>query len=156
MFEIRRYAPALADEWNQFVAASKNGTFLFDRRYMDYHSDRFTDHSLMIYRRGKLYAVLPANVDGDTLYSHQGLTYGGLLMNERTTAAEVVDIFRLLNATLREEGIRKVVYKAVPWIYHKQPAEEDLYAIFEVCKATLAVRNLSSTIRCLLPKNMGR
>ena len=156
MFEIRRYAPALADEWNQFVAASKNGTFLFDRRYMDYHSDRFTDHSLMIYRRGKLYAVLPANVDGDTLYSHQGLTYGGLLMNERTTAAEVVDIFRLLNATLREEGIRKVVYKAVPWIYHKQPAEEDLYAFFEVCKATLAVRNLSSTIRCDSPNKWYR
>ena len=41
MFEIKRYTPEQADEWNQFVAASKNGTFLFDRRYMDYHADRF-------------------------------------------------------------------------------------------------------------------
>jgi hypothetical protein len=143
--EIRRYAPAFADEWNQFVAASKNGTFLFDRRYMDYHSDRFSDHSLMIFRRGKLYALLPANVDGDTLYSHQGLTYGGLLMDERATAAEVVEIFKLLNAMLRSEGIRKIVYKPVPWIYHQQPAEEDLYAIVEVCDVRLT-RSLSSTI----------
>ena len=65
--EIKRFTPAVAGEWNSFVAASKNGTFLFDRRYMDYHADRFTDHSLMIYRRGKLYALLPANVSGDTL-----------------------------------------------------------------------------------------
>ena len=143
--EIRRYTPAFADEWNRFVAASKNGTFLFDRCYMDYHADRFQDHSLLFFRRGKLYALLPANVDGDTLYSHQGLTYGGLIMSDRTTAAEVMDIFRLLNATLREEGIRKVVYKPVPWIYHQQPAEEDLYAIVEVCDVRLT-RSLSSTI----------
>ena len=143
--EIKRYTPAFADEWNRFVAASKNGTFLFDRRYMDYHADRFQDHSLLFFRCGKLYALLPANVYGDTLYSHQGLTYGGLIMSDRTTAAEVVDIFRLLNATLHEEDIRKVVYKPVPWIYHQQPAEEDLYAIVEVCDVRLT-RSLSSTI----------
>ena len=54
MFEIRRYTADRADEWNLFVAASKNGTFLFDRRFMDYHSDRFRDHSLMVYRDGRL------------------------------------------------------------------------------------------------------
>ena len=143
--EIRRYTPAFADEWNQFVAASKNGTFLFDRRYMDYHADRFKDHSLLFFRRGKLYALLPANVDGDTFLSHQGLTYGGLVMNERATAVEVMEIFRLLNATLRSEGIRKVVYKPVPWIYHEQPSEEDLYAMAETCDVRLT-RSLSSTI----------
>lgn len=62
-FSIIRYAPALADEWNGFVARSKNGTFLFDRRYMDYHSDRFEDYSLMFYREGRLYALMPANRD---------------------------------------------------------------------------------------------
>ena len=86
----------------------------------------------MIYRRGKLYALLPANVSGDTLFSHQGLTYGGLIMSDQTTAADVVEIFRQLNSTLREEGLRQVIYKPVPWIYHQQPAEEDLYAIVEV------------------------
>ena len=76
----------MADEWNQFVRASKNGTFLFDRRFMDYHSDRFSDHSLMCYREGRLYALLPANEKGDTLVSHGGLTYDGLVTDSRCSA----------------------------------------------------------------------
>lgn len=145
MFEIRRYSPELVDDWNGFVASSKNGTFLFDRRYMDYHADRFIDHSLMIYRRGRLYALLPGNVNGDTFYSHQGLTYGGLLMNDKTTAADVVEIFRMINSYLRAEGLKTVVYKPVPWIYHQQPSEEDLYAIIQVCDVRIT-RGLSSAI----------
>jgi len=145
MFEIRRYSPELVDDWNGFVASSKNGTFLFDRRYMDYHADRFIDHSLMIYRRGRLYALLPGNVDGDTFYSHQGLTYGGLLMNDKTTAADVVEIFKMVNAYLSAEGLKSVVYKPVPWIYHQQPSEEDLYAIIQVCDVRIT-RGLSSAI----------
>lgn len=145
MFEIKRYSSELVDDWNEFVASSKNGTFLFDRRYMDYHADRFIDHSLMIYRRGRLYALLPGNVNGDTFYSHQGLTYGGLLMNDKTTAADVVEIFRMINAYLRAEGLKTVVYKPVPWIYHQQPSEEDLYAIIQVCDVRIT-RGLSSAI----------
>ena len=99
----------------------------------------------MVFRRGRLYALLPGNIDGDTFYSHQGLTYGGLVMNGRTTAADVVEIFRLLNDLWRSEGIKKVVYKPVPWIYHQQPAEEDLYAITQLCDVRIT-RSLSSTI----------
>jgi hypothetical protein len=99
----------------------------------------------MIYRRGRLYALLPGNVDGDTFYSHQGLTYGGLLMNDKTTAADVVEIFRMINAYLRAEGLKTVVYKPVPWIYHQQPSEEDLYAIIQVCDVRIT-RGLSSAI----------
>lgn len=145
MFEIRRYSPDQAEAWNLFVAQSKNGTFLFDRRFMDYHADRFADHSLMVYRRGKLYALLPGNVADETFFSHQGLTYGGLIMNEHTTAAEVVQLFGLINDSLRAEELRKVVYKPTPWIYHRQPSEEDLYALIEVCHPRLS-RSLSSTI----------
>ena len=145
MLEIRRYTPVQKQAWNDFVSCSKNGTFLLDRDYMDYHADRFTDHSLMVYRRNKLYALLPGNRTGDTFYSHQGLTYGGLIMSDKTVAADVVQIFRLLNDLLRQEGIRKVLYKAIPWIYHRQPSDEDLYAVVEVCGATVS-RGLSSAV----------
>ena len=60
MFEIKKYSPADRTAWDQFVKTSKNGTFLFERAYMDYHSDRFTDFSLLIFRKGRLYALLPA------------------------------------------------------------------------------------------------
>ena len=93
MFEIRRYTPEHVDEWNQFVAESKNGVFLFDRRYMVYHSDRFCDHSLMFYLDGRLLAVLPAHQSGDTLCSHNGLTYGGLVMSPRLTVVQTMHLF---------------------------------------------------------------
>ena len=136
----------MADEWNLFVAASKNGTFLFDRRFMDYHSDRFCDHSLLVYRDQRLYALLPANQKDDTLVSHGGLTYGGLVTDSRCSAKGVLDAFTAINEYLRQQGFRHVVYKAVPWIYHQLPAEEDLYALTSVCHARLTIRDISSAI----------
>ena len=146
MFDIRRYSADRADEWNAFVAASKNATFLFDRRYMDYHSDRFQDCSLMVYYKSSLYALLPANLKGDTLYSHQGLTYGGLLMTEKSKTAVVRDIFIAINDYLRQQGVSRVVYKHIPWIYASLPSEEDLFALSNVCHASLVSRDVSSVV----------
>ena len=137
MFEIVRYTADKAKEWNQFVAESKNGTFLFDRHYMDYHSDRFEDYSLMFYRDGGLYALLPANREDNILWSHRGLTYGGIIMNAESTAARIQQLFRELNDYLRADGFIKVVYKPVPHIFHRIPSEEDIYSLFSVCDAKL-------------------
>ena len=147
LLSIERYQAEKKDEWNAFVEGAKNATFLFDRNYMDYHADRFADHSLMFYRRHRLCGLLPANALSDgTLSSHQGLTYGGLIVNGEATARLVADMMRLLNDYLRGEGFAKVVYKALPWIYHDLPAEEDLHALTHVCGAWLVRRDLSSTI----------
>lgn len=144
--EIRRYRREDKKLWNSFVSKARNATFLFDRNYMDYHADRFDDNSFMFYHKGKLKAVLPANVAGDTIYSHQGLTYGGLLLDKKATVEDVLECFDSLNSWLRENGISKVVYKALPWIYQQYPSEEDLYALTWKCKAQLISRNIASTI----------
>lgn len=146
MFEIRRYSVDKKDEWNGFVNTSKNGTFLIDRNYMDYHAGRFRDHSLLVFRNGRLHALLPANEADGTLYSHQGLTYGGLLMGTDATAESACEAFGAINGYLHSVGIVRVVYRPTPHIYHKLPAEEDLYAIFRVCKARLMAREISSAI----------
>ena len=57
MFNIQRYTSDKQAEWDAFIAQSKNGTFLMQRGYMDYHSDRFVDCSLMFYLKEKLYAT---------------------------------------------------------------------------------------------------
>ena len=147
MFEIKPYLPQLKPEWDAFVAASKNGLFLFYRDYMDYHHDRFLDHSLLVYRRNKLYALLPANRMGDNLYTHQGLTCGGLIFNQHFTATEAITVFQLINDYLHSEGIRKVIYKAIPWLYHQQPSEEDLYAIFRATNARLTARDIATVVK---------
>lgn len=158
MFQIIRYSPERHDEWNRFVTTSKNGTFLFDREYMDYHADRFRDHSLMFYLKGKLYALLPANEKDDTLYSHQGLTYGGLVLGVEATTPYVLELFRSLREYLLQHDFRHVLYKAIPWIYHRVPAEEPLYAIHQLGNYRLKERDVSSTIvmNRLLPWRKGR
>ena len=144
--EIVRYTPQKAEEWNGFVGKSKNGTFLFNRGYMDYHADRFVDHSLLFYREHELCAILPANQDGNTFITHQGLTYGGFVVGESVTVTDVCKCFSALNHYLVDNDVHSVIYKAVPWIYHRQPSEEDLYALVNVVKAQLYVRHVSSAI----------
>lgn len=106
---------------------SKNGTFLFLRDYMEYHSDRFEDHSLMYYKDGSLLSLLPANRKSDALWSHQGLTYGGFVLGLKAHAAEVGEMFDITLAYLREAGIKEWYYKQIPTVYHQLPAEDDSY-----------------------------
>lgn len=146
MFEIVKYTREYKDCWNQFVLNSKNSAFLFLRDYMDYHSNRFDDNSLLFYKTHKLYALLPANKVKKTLYSHQGLTYGGLIYNSKATTLDIVELVAIMNEYLRNEGFEKVIYKPIPFIYHINPAQEDLYALFRECDAKIIGRNISSTI----------
>ena len=97
MFEIRKYTADKKEAWNKFVNKAKNSTFLFDRNYMDYHSDRFNDNSLMFYKKGRLYALLPAHKIANILYSHLGLTYGGLIMDIHVTISDTCILFTELN-----------------------------------------------------------
>lgn len=155
MITVTRYTPQDHQTWNEFVKQSRQGTFLFDRNYMDYHQDRFHDHSLMIYYKDKLYALLPANevvsasnneIPQKELVSHQGLTYGGLLTCNKMTAELTCETFEAIGNYLKQKGFSKLTYKAIPWIYHKIPSEEDLYALIHIGKASLCAREISTTI----------
>ena len=157
MIEIVKYDGSMAGQWNEMVRNSRNGTFLHERGYMDYHSDRFTDCSLVALRDGKMCALLPANIDGDTLWSHRGLTYGAWIVPlkhfDTTVMVEVMDA---AIAWMRENGIQRFVYKPVPHIYHRYPCEEDLYALFRH-GASLIETNISTTIdlTCPIPLDRG-
>lgn len=146
MWEIRRYSDSNKKEWNDFVAQSRNSTFLFDRNYMDYHSDRFSDYSLMAYRHGKLAAVLPANEKGDALYSHLGLTYGGWVWAPR--GLDTTDLYLLWHSWIEycsKAGFERIIYKPLPYIYSEMPSQEDLYFLF-LSKANLISTDISTTI----------
>ena len=132
MISIKRYSIDRKKEWDCYVRTSKNGTFQFFRDYMDYHSDRFIDHSLMFYCDNKLTAILPAHEQERELCSHFGLSYGGLVMNLDCTAAIVIEMFEQLKEYLLSNNFKTIYYKCVPWCYHQLPSEEDLYAIFQV------------------------
>ena len=129
-YRVTRYTASDYTNWNDFVDQAKNATFLFHRDFMEYHQDRFEDFSLLIFDENKLVAILPANRVGDTVYSHQGLTYGGLVYNNKTKLEKVISIFRSILFFLSENKIKKIQIKTLPSIYQDQPAEELNYALF--------------------------
>jgi hypothetical protein len=144
---VERYQHAQKSRWDDFVLRSKNGTFLFLRDYMDYHRDRFADHSLLIsLPDGEPLALLPANQEGDTLVSHGGLTYGGFITDDRMRSVLMLEVFEMTLAFARDHDIHRVVYKTIPHIYHRVPAEEDRYALLRF-GAALARRDVLSVVR---------
>ena len=145
MVEVVRYSAGYRAEWDAFVRTSKNGTFMLLRDYMEYHADRFADHSLLFYSGGELVAVLPANTDGDALHSHAGLSYAGMISGNSMKAALMLQVFEALTTYCRAQGFTSLHYKAIPHIYHQLPAEEDLYALFRK-EAVLYQRTLNSVV----------
>lgn len=145
MISIERYTPSLQATWDQFVENSKNGTFLFRRAYMDYHADRFQDISLICRAKNQIVALLPANIDGAIVHSHQGLSYGGFVIGADMTTPVMCEVFDAVLGELRAFGAERLVYKTVPHIYHLQPAEEDRYALHRA-GAQLCRRDVLSVI----------
>ena len=145
MVEILLYKPEHKEIWNEFILNAKNTHFMFCREYMEYHSDRFEDHSLMFMIEDKLVAILPSNIDKNILHSHQGLSFGGVITDNKMTAVLMLEIFSKLIEYLKANGFKKLIYKAMPYIYSTLPAQEDLYAL-NIQGAKLYRVDASSTI----------
>ena len=144
-YELRKYKKSDKDLWDGFIEKAKNSSFLFQRDFMEYHADRFVDHSLLIFENSELLAVLPAHLQGSVLYSHQGLSYGGLVLAEAITFPQVKDIFEKILNFLAEKGIGLLHLKLLPKIYHRLPSDEIDYLLF-LTQATLLRRDLSSAV----------
>lgn len=150
-YTIKRYQEKDYANWNAFIGKAKNATFLFYRDFMDYHKDRFEDFSLMVFKGEKLVAILPGNRVGAFIYSHQGLTYGGLVYGEKLKLASVILVFKAILLYLNENQIAKIQIKTLPSIYADKPAEELNYALFLaeaqlIRRETLSVIDLSKPI----------
>jgi hypothetical protein len=127
---VERFAPTEKEEWDDFVGRSRNGTFLFYRDYMEYHSDRFDDHSLLFREcGGRLVALLPAHRRGTVLESHGGLTYGGFVVDGRIRLVPMLEVLDAGLEYLRSHAFSRLVYRAIPHIYHRSPTEEDIYCL---------------------------
>lgn len=140
------YDASQSSEWDEFNRSAKNGHFMFARNYMEYHADRFNDFSVVFRdESSRIIALLPANRDGETLHSHQGLTFGGLILAKKAAGGQVLEVFQALIDFAVVNGISKIIYKRIPDLYSKLPAQEDLYALF-LHDAKLIRRDLGSTV----------
>lgn len=148
--QIRPYTDDWEIKWNEFVEQSRNATFLFDRKYMNYHQDRFKDVSLLFLSdKNKLMGLLPASFfsskTGEAISSHAGLTYGGFLLGKDTSASDVEQMMLMAIEYYKSLSIKTLLYKPIPYIYSAYPSQEDLYFLHKM-NAVLVGRALSSAI----------
>lgn len=131
--------------WNAFVRKAKNATFLFERDFMEYHSDRFEDYSLVVLDGAQPVALLPANRSGSAVHSHQGLTYGGLVILANTKVADVLAIFYHVLKFLHQHQIQSLHLKMIPPMYCDFWSDELAYALF-LADASLVRRDCLSVL----------
>jgi hypothetical protein len=154
-YSVKRYQENDYENWNAFIGKAKNATFLFHRDFMEYHNNRFQDYSLIVLDGEKWVAVLPANVVGNEVFSHQGLTYGGLVYNEKIKLASIIGIFKSILLFLNDNKREKLQLKLIPSIYHQKPAEELNYVLF-LAEAQLIRRDSMAVIDLSKPYSLSK
>lgn len=153
-FTVKRYQQQDFIVWNEFIAQSKNATFLFHRDFMEYHRDRFEDFSLLIYENEKLVALLPANILDSTVHSHQGLTYGGLIFLRKTKVEKLENIFECLIDFCKKNEVENLFYKPVPSFYFEEGNTEMEYFLFKK-GAVLERKEMNLAINLKVPLHIS-
>jgi hypothetical protein len=119
-----------AEEWDAAARAASNAHFQFERAFMDHHAHRFADASLLLRRKGRLAALLPAERTGDLVRSHGGLSFGGLVLSGPPRQAQATALLAAAAAHFREAGAARFVCRAMPAIYGRPLMQADRPALF--------------------------
>ncbi len=145
MFSIKTYNDSYKVDWNNFVDISKNSTFLFKREFMDYHAEKFEDYSLLIFYNSDLIALFPCNIRDGEVYSHEGLSYGGVIVKSDLKFLKYLELFTYLLKYFNEKSIKKLYIKQIPSIYNSNFNGELDYLSF-VTGAKIYRRDIISVI----------
>jgi len=124
MISIIRYSSPLRQVWENFLSNSINGTFIHSRNFMEYHGKSFEDFSLLGYKDGVAICLLPAHKRGQEIYSHQGLTYGGIILKKGLDSQEIKELMQALISFLKKEGFHHLYISQVPNIYARVSQEK--------------------------------
>ncbi|OUL63524.1 GNAT family N-acetyltransferase [Flavobacterium sp. AJR] len=144
-YTVKLYQETDYEKWNDFIGQAKNATFLFHRDFMEYHKDRFEDFSLLVFENEKLVSVLPANKVGNVVYSHQGLTYGGLVLMPVSKLYDTIFVFKAILEYLNKNDIGKLFFKDIPSIYCDYSSDEINYLMY-VCNGKIIMKHNVSVI----------
>src|SRR3954462_3492058 len=134
MLSETEFEHSLGVEWDEIVRGPPTGHMLYTRAFVRYHGERFEDASLALRDdRGRLVGALPAARDGDDLVaSHPGATFGGIGPDGSPAGPAMVEAMTVVTEHYAARGFRRLRYAPVPHIYHRQPSEDDVYALFRL------------------------
>jgi len=154
--EILHYKKEYAEEWDQFVWASSNGTIFHTRKFLAYHPpERFCDSSLIFRKRKKIIALLPAakidRGDSHILSSHGGASYGGFVVKADLS---IRDSFYLVDALFdysRTQKLDGIELTHPPQVYWRKPSNYIDFALVQR-NFTYKKREVSSVVNLDFPR----
>ena len=132
---ILPYTHELSAVWDTFCEAANNATFLHTRQFLSHHGSRFEDASLLVMKEDQIVGVMPAARDPSdsmAVCSHPGLTYGGLVASQWLTGERSLMALEAIAEYFKNAGYARLLYKVVPHIYHRRPAQDDVYALYRM------------------------
>ena len=154
-YSVQKYHENDYEKWNAFIAQAKNATFLFHRDFMEYHKDRFEDYSLIVLNDEKWVAVLPANVVDNQVFSHQGLTFGGLVCLEDVKVELIETVFESILTFFKENKMNNFILKPILDFYQSRVSNELNYFLFQN-KASLMKRSMNLVIDYSKPLRISK
>lgn len=148
---VRFFKKTDMEAWNQLVLHASQPSFLFHRDFMTYHQHLFQDASVVVENsHGKLVALLPAHQKENAIYTHFGLTYGGLVVGEKCSSIQWIKYFQAIAEFLLKQGFYTLFWKEIPSFYGQTPRDEFSYVSF-LMHAKLLERHLCQVVDLRLP-----
>ncbi len=143
-------------EWDDFVRSSANGTIFHLRKFLAYHPEgRFTDHSLLFTRKGKVQAIMPSVewlIDKEkTLFSHRGASFGGLVYEE-CSIQDAIDWVQALKHYARQQNFRRIMLTLPPQQYNRTASN---YLEFALVQAGFRYQKRELTAIVQLPMKIN-
>ena len=127
MLKIRKYKETDRKYWDCFVGNSNNGTIFHSRKFLSYHPDgRFNDHSLVIKKKQKIFAVFPAaekQVNSEKhLISHPGLSFGSFVVLDNLSVADSYEMIEKFMEYLKKLNFKVAYIKLSPVFHYQRPS----------------------------------
>ncbi len=122
--EVIRYHESWRASWDSFIMKSKNGMFQFLRSFLDYHGNKFSDHSLIFMEKDRVVACLAGHQVDDCYHSHKGLSYGGLVTNIENIS-QLQLLIGAMEGYLTAQGFKNYNLRVLPGFMH--PINESLH-----------------------------
>jgi hypothetical protein len=103
----------------------------------------------------KWVAVLPANVVDNQVFSHQGLTFGGLVCLEDVKVELIETVFESILAFFKENKMNNFILKPILDFYQSRVSNELNYFLFQN-KASLMKRSMNLVIDYSKPLRISK
>ena len=155
--EVVRYDASQRAAWDDVLGQSKNGLFLFDRDYVEYHADRLTDFSAIAYVDGKPVMLCPASLERDQplATSHAGLTFGGFVIARGLRTETALAAIDQILDSMKQWGATGIAVRLVPPYLCSAPSGEVEFALGRRGLAVVR-RDLCSLLPLDRPAEMTR